>query len=488
MTILLTNNSYHFELENVLRIFYPNEKIRITHESAEDSFLVHANADTGKSGTALSLSVKIDGEPLRETRETVPHDRPDLKDYCELVLSRMLFHILVDITGVEPRWGVLTGVRPAKLYRWLSGTEGEDAARDYFKRELEVSDEKIRLCERVASRQKPILDALEPRSYSLYVAIPFCPSRCAYCSFVSHSIDKAKRLIPDYVRLLCAELTLIAEQARALDLRLETVYFGGGTPTILDAEDLTELFSVIGREFDLRTVREYTVEAGRPDTVTEEKLECIRRGGANRVSINPQTMDDRVLRTIGRQHTAEQVTEAYRLARKHGFAVNMDVIAGLPGDSETGFFDTLNKILTLEPENITVHTLCTKRSSEFGGNPAERGDSEGEKTGRILEKAEKDLYRAGYSPYYLYRQSKTVGNLENVGYAKEGFDCLYNIYMMEEVQTIFAAGAGAVTKLCRGRDITRVYNFKYPYEYIGRFDEIRERKKQVNGFYETLQL
>ncbi|HCC34175.1 MAG TPA: coproporphyrinogen dehydrogenase HemZ [Ruminococcaceae bacterium] len=487
MTILLTNNSYHFELENVLRIFYPNEKIRITHESAEDSFLVHANADTGKSGTALSLSVKIDGEPLRETRETVPHDRPDLKDYCELVLSRMLFHILVDITGIKPPWGVLTGVRPAKLYRWMSKTEGLSTARDYFKRELEVSDGKIRLCEQVAERQNPILDLSSPRSFSLYVSIPFCPSRCAYCSFVSHSIDKAKRLIPAYVRLLCEELTLIARQARRLDLRLETVYFGGGTPTSLAAEDLERLFSIIKKEFDLSTVREYTVEVGRPDTVTTQKLECIRRSGANRVSINPQTMDDRILRRIGRGHTAEQVTGAYRLAREHGFAVNMDVIAGLPGDSEKGFAFTLNKILEMAPENITVHTLCTKRSSSLGGNPAEICGAEGQLAACILEKTEKDLYKAGYFPYYLYRQSKTVGNLENVGYAKSGFECLYNVYMMEEVQTVLAAGAGAVTKLCNGRDITRVYNFKYPYEYIDRFDEISGRKKQVDRFYETLQ-
>ena len=314
---------------------------------------------------------------------------------------------------------------------------------------------------------------------SLYISIPFCPSRCSYCSFVSHSIAEAGKLIPAYVDCLCRELSIWGELIRRLELKLDTVYIGGGTPTAISAEQLGQIMDAVRANMHMDPVREYTVEAGRPDTITPEKLEVIRSHGATRITINPQTLNDKVLRAIGRKHTAQQAVDAFRLARSLGFAnINMDLIAGLPEDTPDSFRDTLDRVIALDPESITVHTLTLKRSAALY---AQGGSQIANPAAAMVDYSVRRLPEAGYRPYYLYRQKNTLENLENVGYAKPGFESLYNILIMDETQTILGAGCAASTKLVTpDGQITRIHNHKFPYEYIGRFDSLMEKKQQID--------
>ena len=320
----------------------------------------------------------------------------------------------------------------------------------------------------------------------MYISIPFCPSRCSYCSFVSHSVHRAKNIIPKYVELLCEELKVTAKAANDLGLKLETVYMGGGTPTALDENQLDTVLKTVRESFDMSAVREFTVEAGRPDTVTKEKLLAIKNNGVSRISINPQTLNDDVLKAIGRNHTAKQMEDAFMLARSLGFDnINTDLIAGLPSDTYESFVDTVEKIIKLDPESVTVHSLSMKRASTLSMNGDYPEIEAGKIASDMVDYARNRLSECVIVPYYMYRQSKTVGNLENVGYAKSGFEGLYNVYIMDETHTILACGASAVTKLREpnGNFIDRIYNFKYPYEYISRFDEIISRKQGIYNFY-----
>ena len=286
--------------------------------------------------------------------------------------------------------------------------------------------------------------------------------------------------------MLCDELEQTAKIVKALGLRLETVYMGGGTPTVLSAEQLSKVLGTVNSAFDLSTLREYTVEAGRPDTITPEKLSAIYRAGVTRISINPQTMNDRVLEHIGRKHTARQTEEAFVMARECGFKnINTDLIAGLPTDTLESFSNTLDRIARLDPESVTVHALSMKRASRLTTDGSLPEDAVGETASAMVDLARERLDRGGIFPYYMYRQSKTVGNLENVGYAKRGAECLYNVYIMDETHTILGCGASAVTKLREpgGANISRIFNFKYPYEYIDRYSEQLARKDGIAEFY-----
>ncbi|MCQ2478901.1 MAG: coproporphyrinogen dehydrogenase HemZ, partial [Clostridia bacterium] len=342
------------------------------------------------------------------------------------------------------------------------------------------------LCESAVSGEKAITSLSRPESFSLYLSVPFCPSRCSYCSFVSHSVDKAKNIIPRYVELLCEELKITGEIANKLGLRLETVYMGGGTPTTLEANQLDTVLKTVRDNFDMSNVREFTVEAGRPDTVTIEKLKAIKTNGVSRISINPQTLNDDVLRAIGRNHTAQQAAEAFVLARKLGFEnINMDLIAGLPGDTFESFKSTVERVIYYGPESVTVHSLSMKRASYMSISGEYPEIEAGKVASDMVDFARTRVSENGIVPYYMYRQSKTVGNLENVGYAKHGFEGLYNVYIMDETHTILACGASAVTKLREphGNYIDRIFNFKYPYEYISRFEEMTDRKQGITEFY-----
>lgn len=436
--------------------------------------------------THLEAQVFLDGKSAKYSG-SVSNSAADYQNDCERLLAVQLFYCFTEITGYQPPWGILTGIRPVKLFSRLAKQLGESGAERYFAEQLKVTQSKISLCRQTMAREQKIISLSRRDSFSLYISVPFCPTRCSYCSFVSHSVGQAKNLIPQYVNLLCEELKITAQIAAKCGLTLETVYIGGGTPTTLSAEQLDTIMAAVKNNFDLGRLREYTVEAGRPDTITRERLMVIKRNGASRISINPQTMNDGVLKAVGRAHTSEQTVSAFRLARECGFDnINMDLIAGLPTDTFSGFCNSLNRVIALNPESVTMHALAMKRASSLSVKGDLPPENAGPQADSMVAYARERLCEAGIKPYYMYRQSKTVGNLENVGYAKDGAECLYNVYIMDETHTILACGASAVTKLRRpgGNEIQRIFNFKYPYEYISRFSEQTARKEEILRFYE----
>lgn len=486
MYLVNLNHKYHYETENLLRLFFP-EKIEQSDflPEGEDGII------TSIEGNILEATLVLDEDKSTLKKEYNEGDIPsyDTKEsFFERKLALMMFDLLTEKTGYTPPWGILTGVRPAKLMSKLALTMGEDGAKEYFQSELRVTKEKTDLALCVAKKESPIIaDASAEKSFSLYVSIPFCPTRCSYCSFISHSNDKAKKLMPEYTEYLIKEIEETGKIAKSLGLKLESVYYGGGTPTALTEELLKKVSDAVSANFDLSDIKEYTIEAGRPDSVTREKFRIMKSCGCNRISINPQTFNDDVLKEIGRNHTSARTLEAMKTAREEGFGfINMDLIAGLPTDTLESYQNTLDTVLSLEPENITVHTLALKRSATLVTD--KRETNTGDLASRMLSHTYKTLTSAGYIPYYMYRQSKSLGNLENVGWAKDGYEGLYNVYMMEECHTILSVGAGAVTKLKnpKGNEIERIFNYKYPYEYINDFDELLKRKQRIAEFYKEI--
>ena len=490
MTIYIDNHSFHYEMENLVRLFFPNDKINVTNEIPQEKEIPYIITSMTVDDTTTKVKAQVTTENFSETSEkTVEPSSETFEKNAERTMAVCLYELLCKLTGRTQPWGILTGVRPIKLFRRLSAEYGEDSAKDYFENKLLVSNEKTELSAITEKYEQKILALSQPRSFSLYVSIPFCPTRCSYCSFVSQSIEKAKKLIEPYFELLCKEIEYTAQLAKECNLRLESVYVGGGTPTTLNAEQLKILIQTINSNFDMKTCREFTVEAGRPDTIDREKLISIYEGGVDRISINPQTLNDSVLEVIGRKHTAAQTIDAFNLAREVGFKhINMDLIAGLPTDTVESFNDTLDKIIDLNPESVTVHTLAMKRSSRLTGQGTELETGKEVPAAKMLRQCEKQLTANEYHPYYLYRQSRMEGNLENVGWSKDGYDGIYNVYVMDETHTILGCGAGAVTKLKKpqSEELTRIFNYKYPYEYINGFDEMLNRKKQVKTFYDEL--
>lgn len=480
MIIYTDGHTYLYECEKISRIFFPLDKISFSDNPADgnaDTRRVFTREKPTADGTEYFCRAEIDGKTAERAFVLPPHDPDAGIPDGEKQLAKAMVRVFSEITGITPPWGILTGVRPSKLMRRLADKKGGDKALEIFTDEYLVSEEKARLALEVARAQHTAVSLNTPDSFSLYVSIPFCPTRCSYCSFVSHSIASAKKLIPDYVRLLCREIELSARLASDAGLRLETIYVGGGTPTSFSAEDLKKITDTLISSFDISSAREFTVEAGRPDTVDREKLTVLKNAGVTRISINPQTFSDAVLKNIGRPHTGADAVEKYRLAREIGFdVINMDFIAGLSGDTFDSFRASIERAIALAPENITVHTLALKRSASLVTE--HETDSVCRDTARMTDFSQKALTEAGYLPYYMYRQSKSVGNLENIGWSKPGTECLYNIYMMEELHSVVACGGGAVTKLTSfgGERVERIYNFKYPYEYINRFDEQLDRK------------
>lgn len=488
MILYINQHKFHFEMENLCRIFYPHEKIIRVDGKAEEKqeFFVETSLLLQEAGADISVRVKQKDKAF-EKETFVPTEQ---RENWELQMATLLFQALSELTGYVPEWGVLTGVRPAKLMRrLLEEGASKEAAETYFQNQLLVSPAKTSLAMEVAQREKPIIARNSPKDYSLYISIPFCPTRCSYCSFVSHSMKQAQRLLQPYLLLLHKEIEHTGRMMRTLGLQLRTVYIGGGTPTTLSAEQLDALTECIETHFCLSGIEEFTVEAGRPDTITADKLDVLKKRGVGRISINPQTLNDSVLETIGRKHTAQQTLDAFYLARAHGFDnINMDLIAGLPGDTLESFGTTLKQVVSLDPESITVHTLALKRSSSIVMQEGYSYETEKDLTVDQLKLVTDTMREKQFLPYYMYRQSRTIGNLENVGYAKSGCECLYNIYMMDETHTVVACGAGGVTKLKEpgGTSIERIYDYKYPYEYIDRFDTMLERKQGILDFYHRI--
>jgi len=392
----------------------------------------------------------------------------------------LLYDTLCRQTGQRPAWGVLTGIRPAALTRRLLERDTRERVRQQLCGRYRVSESKADLALEVAEAARPILALNHERCFSMYISIPFCPSRCAYCSFVSKTIEREGALVGPYIERLCDDLRRAAQMTKEMGLQLMSVYIGGGTPGVLDPVETRKLLGTLRTAFP--DLPECTFEAGRPDVIDDEKLQVLRAYGVTRISVNPQTGQDDLLAAVGRRHTAAETEQAFDRARRAGFDnINADLIAGLPGDRPERFANSLNWLLGLAPEHVTVHALTLKRASTLRetGHAAEGGASE------MVDTARARLDAEGYRPYYLYRQKGTVEGLENVGYALPGYECRYNVFMMDEVHTVVGIGAGAVTKLVDPASglIKRINNLKYPADYLAEAGRIGRILSGITDFY-----
>lgn len=467
---LFTYNLYH-----IVKAFFPEAEIRQCVDGEQEP-LVKLTVDGGSCFSVAEEPLIGEGVQMEELRQM-----------RKRFVTHKVYEYLSEITGRSLSWGMLTGVRPTKLVmQKLEKGKSENEIIEFLKREYSVSDAKAKLAVEIAEREKRQMECLHtPDGLSLYVGIPFCPSICSYCSFSSSPADQWQERMDAYLDALCREIEATAKMAKGKIL--DTVYIGGGTPTTLSAGQLDCLLSCIEQNFSMETVQEYTVEAGRPDSITKEKLEVIRKYPVTRISINPQTMQQKTLDLVGRKHTAEDVKTIFHLARTLGFDnINMDLIVGLPNENLEDVRHTMEQLEELQPDNITVHSLAIKRAARLNMFKEDYTNLKMENTWEHIEVTADYCKRMGLQPYYLYRQKNMAGNFENVGYAKEGKAGIYNILIMEEKQTIVACGAGASTKRVWNTPnpdgthrIERCENVKDVALYIERIDEMIERKKRL---------
>lgn len=480
MTIHTYGHTRTYEMEALLKLFVPAQKFAFsTAEALPEGEYISAVITENEDGTMhLVCRTCMGGKTMLSEA-----DRPAAEgNLLDKELSILLYPQLCAVTGLHPAWGMLTGIRPVNLLRRHSERLGCIAeAKAHFRDVWQVTEDKIALAEQILTVQQPVFSETPYRAVGIYVSIPFCPTRCRYCSFVSNSVAQMRRLLPQYMDALEQEIQIVGSLLKDTGLTVDTVYIGGGTPTVLEPADLTRLLSALQQHIITPNpipLREYTVEAGRPDTIKREKLAVLRQFDVTRISVNPQSFRDAVLQAAGRPHSAQNAVEAYLLAKEMGFGnINMDFIAGLPCDTFEGFRESIDKAIALDPESITVHCLSLKKAADFYQSLPMPNAAAVE---QMVEYAQSTLCGKGYRPYYLYRQKNMAANLENVGYAKQGFESPYNILMMDDSQTILGIGSGASTKLIGGqRGIERLTECKYPYEYLDRFEALMEQKKQL---------
>ncbi len=487
MKLYFFGHDYKYAAEQILLTMFPTERPEYPDGKPEGDRM-ELRLSQGKKFVTATCALHIGGAVYRG-RAAMKRDMLDSElmtdRYCQRLIKNAAYRAAIASGVSRPAWGALTGVRPGKLMTplLLSGMTDDEAVHEFIEK-YDVTPERAQLCLETSRVTLKAIESLGANDICLYVGIPFCPTRCAYCSFVSQSVEKSMKLVEPFLEALHKELTATAQEVRALGLSVVSIYMGGGTPTTLSAAQLDTLCTRIESEFDLTHLREYTVEAGRPDTISADKLAVLHRHGVDRISVNPQTMSDTVLEAIGRRHTADDIVKALSMVRAEGgFDVNMDLIAGLPADSVDGFRDTVQRVLALAPENITVHTLSLKKGSRITLEGAVLPDAA--EVGAMLDYAHDALTAAGYSPYYLYRQKFMSGGFENVGWAKNGRINLYNICIMEELCSILALGGGGSTKLVHpaaGRNI-RLVAPKYPLEYINGIDKVCQDKEEISRFY-----
>ena len=487
MNIYLIGHDYKYAAEQMLLTVFPEERPVYPDGIPEGNRMeVHLRHD-GCETHASCLIVKGNSSWNGADHAILPADAGSLEinSVEQRLIKNAIYRAALDSGVSKHAWGSLTGVRPGKvLCRLYDESKNREAALQRFEKDYDVSEKRALLCMDTAGYTMHTRDILGEKDICLYVGIPFCPTRCSYCSFVSQSVEKSMAMISPFVEALHKEMRAVANAVEKSGLKPISIYFGGGTPTTLTPEQLDRLFSEMRSCFDLSDVREFTVEAGRPDTITPEKLDVMSGCGVTRISVNPQTMSDRVLEIIGRKHTAADILSAVEMVRnKRKIQINMDLIAGLPADTEEGFRASLKTVAGLDPDNITVHTLSMKKGSRIlsEGTSVPSGDE----VSRMLDFAMDLLRRLGYEPYYLYRQKFMSGGFENTGWTKKGCENIYNICIMEELRSIIAMGGGASTKLISpgsGRNI-RIMNPKYPKEYIDMIDKLCSDKNQIIKFY-----
>ena len=489
MKLTFRGHDDRYAVEQSLLAFFPEERPVYEGEDGES----HAEV-TLREGDTYAVGITVltyGGKKARgEARVRVAgvSDEYERERLRQRALKLSFFRAAREVTGVTPSWGALTGIRPAKLVRSMM-EEGMTAAQaDRVLRETYcVSPARRRLALESAAAGLKAKNELRPEEISLYIGIPFCPTRCAYCSFVSASVEKSFKLMEPYLEALTAEIDAAGRMVRETGLRVKSFYMGGGTPTTLSARQMDALLTKVNESFDLSGCAEYCIEAGRPDTIDREKLQVLLDHGADRISVNPQSLEAQVLEAIGRHHSPEDIERAMELAVSMGFPhVNMDLIAGLPADTPEGFQRTLDRCMTFGADNITVHTLSLKKGSRIllEGLPIPTAED----VAAMLDYADPALRARGFQPYYLYRQKYMSGSFENVGWCISGAEGLYNIYIMEELHSILSLGAGGSTKMVdtKRNRIERVFHPKFPLEYIQRPEKLAENLETFRRFHENM--
>lgn len=499
LAVILNEEGFEYDIHSLVKAFYPLAEVKVFVRGAKDivsdgdypvielvrssgalELLLYPCAENWWHATAqeaVAESEYTSGVICRKSEFPTDADKSRVRNE----IKQLFYRVLAEYTKKTLPWGTLTGIRPTKIAMGLL-EEGKTEAeiQSYMQEVYYSSEEKSRLSVEIAQRERALLaDIHYENGYSLYIGIPFCPTTCLYCSFTSYPICVWKDRVSDYLSAMEKEMEATAQIFR--DKVLDSVYIGGGTPTTLNAQELERLLDKVRKTFDFSQVKEFTVEAGRADSITEDKLLVLKKYGVTRISVNPQTMKQETLKLIGRQHTVEQVIEAFELARKCGFTnVNMDLILGLPGETEADVRNTAEAVKRLNPDSLTVHSLAIKRGSKLNQWITENGISTIQNTDKMMQIASQAAAELDMKPYYLYRQKNMSGNFENVGYAREGCYGIYNILIMEELQTIVALGAGSITKRVYGDGrIERCDNVKEVALYIDRINEMIERKRKL---------
>ena len=488
MKLIFRGHDDRYAVEQSLLAFFPNER---PVYDGEDDNCAWVNLSQGDKYTTATTKIHYQGKMAHGmSREVID---PALDSYeqdrlRQKAVKLSFFKAAREITGITPSWGALTGIRPGKLAaRFLEEGKSPEKVDKILRDTYFVSPARRQLAIETAQAGLAAKADLQPNDISLYIGIPFCPTRCAYCSFVSASVEKSFGLMEPYLDALCQEITDAAQMVKETGLHIKSFYMGGGTPTTLSAQQMDRLLTHLNKNFDLSDCVEYCIEAGRPDTITRDKLQVLLDHGTDRISVNPQTLEDHVLRAIGRKHTAKDIEDTMALAMSMGFPhVNMDLIAGLPEDTPEGFRRTLDKCLTYGADNITIHTLSLKKGSRILLEGLTIPSAED--VAEMLDYANPTLRKAGFAPYYLYRQKYMSGSFENVGWCISGAEGLYNIYIMEELHSILSLGAGGSTKMVdpANNRIERVFHAKFPNEYIQRPEKIAANLAAFRAFHENM--
>ncbi len=491
MKLILDGNINAYYIQTLCMIFFPGAKFGALEHENPDAPEMYLRMSEQTDGVEAYVRVTVDGKTATSEKFYTYTTDFDNAKTAKLACGAAVIAACGELMGYRPAWGMLTGVRPSKVAtELLQAGMSKTRIKRILTGEYFVIPKKAALATDVALNEQKLIGTPSKKDCSVYISIPFCPSRCSYCSFVSYTSAKLLNLIPDYLMHLLKDLELTFTKIRELGLRVCTIYIGGGTPTILTADQLRLLLSKIAELTDVNALEEYTLESGRPDTITAEKMQVAKEYGVTRVCVNPQSLNETVLQSIGRSHTPQEFLNAYEIARNSGIAnINTDLIVGLPGDSFKTFSNTFDQILALRPENITVHTFCVKKAAEILRQGNRVYSVRGGDAGKCVDYSQLKAQQEHYLPYYMYRQKNTVGNFENVGFSLEGAEGRYNVYMMEEVHSIFALGAGAVSKMVDYRPldggkpvIERLFYPKYPYEYL-KDESTADKMLAMEDFY-----
>ena len=473
INFVLEGHTYAMDVQTAIQIFFPNRHYYNVDEMTKDGAAVKSILTDSRAEAYFYQDGNLKAQGFVNRKENA--DEKEIKH----IVKEAVFKALYSFTGYMPKWGMITGVRPAKTASELSQSGYSDnKIIEYFENRFYVSHQKALLALNVSKAEREILLTNSPLDVSLYIGIPFCPTRCLYCSFTSYPIDKYSKKADEYINKLAEELKFVSGKLKGR--RLRSVYIGGGTPTSLNDGQFAKLMENVSEIFDLQNVDEFTVEAGRPDTITKAKLEAMKKAGVNRISVNPQTMNQKTLDIIGRRHSVEDIKKAFYMAKEEGFNnINMDIILGLPQEKAEDVENTMREIQKLAPESLTVHTLAVKRASRLKENILSYDLTAAEEMESMINISSYYAGKMGLAPYYMYRQKAMLGNFENVGYCKKGMESIYNVEIMEEKQTIIATGAGGATKLYNPdkNQLVRVFNVKSVDDYLSRFDEMIERKE-----------